>query len=360
MLFTYEYKRHTADKLQYYILIYLRRVRCLPKGTAFDVALFPIELREIVSRRYKGNPVKVYQLFEVFYTEFLELDEVQRNLVFSIFINCNSIKKLLNNSLPISQTFSLDDPNIPNSFKEAAKFLFVHLYSDVLPKIGEIKQHYEGFYKELKHTLKNTWCPFCGIEKLNSYKIYKQDYDHLLNKAKYPLAAINMKNLVPMGHECNRVHKGSTDVLFNDIGVRRSFFYPFEKCPTITIDLDGSTVPSFSNMSGNWVIHYSPNDPEVQTWAIVFNLTKRYKENILEPEFDGWVDQFVQFAREEYDISKVDEDFIRVKFRNYSNSFRVNDYKDMNFIKSAALQYVSANAPSSFFKALIRRIEDIF
>lgn len=71
----------------------------------------------------------------------------------------------------------------------------------------------KDFFKAKQLT---TFCPYCNIEKavftlnpVNQQPVYRFDLDHFYDKARYPLLATSLFNLVPAGQACNQVNKGA-------------------------------------------------------------------------------------------------------------------------------------------------------
>src|SRR5690606_6932732 len=94
----------------------------------------------------------------------------------------------------------------------------------------------------------------------------KEDYDHLLYKAKYPLTSICDNNIAPACSDCNRRFKNVEDILFNQVN-RRTFKYPFVikkgfEVQNLIITLDGSIHPetNIASYDGEWIINIAPDN----------------------------------------------------------------------------------------------------
>jgi hypothetical protein len=228
------------------------------------------------------------------------------------------------------------------------------MYENTLDSIGDIKEHYKIFYSNLKIKI----CPFCGIEPLHDYTFYKQDYDHSLYKDKYPLAAVNMKNLVPMGRDCNTIFKKIKDVLHNNLGNRRQYFYPFINSVKISINLDGS-IYTFSNLdSANWRVSFTPVTEKTITWNDVFNICDRYKKEVFLSDATGWFNTFLNYVKTNpYGIAiqnRLDaEKYLQAEIEKYDPY----DYKDKNFLRHAFFNEVYHSADDAFYNGLINYLQ---
>lgn len=167
----------------------------------------------------------------------------------------------------------------PEPIREPAKELFTFCFN-LLRDIGVRDQHYERIIDNTSAQV----CPFCGCEDFESPKLVREDYDHYLPKSKYPFAAVNFYNLVPMGGKCNRSYKKAQDFLKKVDGNRRRAFYPYSNI-AVGISLEHSEL--FPDLDGNinWNVEFDPPSQETETWDEVFHLTERYIENFYQPRF---------------------------------------------------------------------------
>ncbi|RZK10825.1 MAG: hypothetical protein EOO43_19885, partial [Flavobacterium sp.] len=232
---------------------------------------FPVRLatrvKRKVTKKVKGVNTLVnndlYKKFETFFNKYKNLGAAKAT-VDTVFVNMNKINRLLNNEQP---RCCLSD--LPISIQTEAKSLFIHLYENTLSSYG-IKKHYESFCNQQQ----NRWCPFCGMETLEDYTFIKEDYDHLLAKSIYPLAAVNMRNLAPMGKKCNRTHKKDQDLIWdgtNQVKSMNPYIYKLD----IEVDFTGTTLPNSKKKKGTWKLNVLPNRPDVRRWQEVFRINER-------------------------------------------------------------------------------------
>jgi hypothetical protein len=259
MLYAYQYQRHPMRKLHTSVCAFLRKLRY---GHP-DPANFDIEsccTGELLERARLGAALR--DRLKDFHDAWFGLDNGQREQVYRAFLEVNRIEKQLENTAP---RITLAD--LPEPIREVTHDLFVHLYKASLVK-AQVRNHWQEFYANLPFKV----CPFCGIEDLHHPLNYKQDYDHVLCKVTYPFAAVNSRNLVPCGRDCNSIFKHEKDIIFG-AGGRRKAFYPFRDYGVhLIVSLVGSRLPSDGADRGDWRIQFSPEIEEVGTWTDVFEL----------------------------------------------------------------------------------------
>jgi hypothetical protein len=227
MLYSYPYIKTDANKLHVFVCKFMRALRT--GSRSFSVDEVPDGLKTYIDR---SNKLK--EKVETFINAYNNLHEdAERKKVMDAFVNSNAIEALLRNCRT-SDLIKVSElhPSIQGPTRELFKFLFkVTLKLDNM-----LKDHYDLLYKEIEIKHKKV-CPFCGLETLVSPRKGTQDYDHLLYKDEYAFAAVNMRNLVPMGTDCNRRYKKTTDVIRLPNGDRRPFCYPFKLSFQINLDL---------------------------------------------------------------------------------------------------------------------------
>lgn len=351
---------HPVKELHVSVQNYLHAIQNLPKGTAFDPSHCIKKFSGFIGEKRKTKNKNTRDLIEEFQKSFLNLVQPERDRFIEIFNQTNDVKKQFANPAT-----AVVNAHYPEGIKKPSKALFKHLYTDTLNKY-DIKDHYKQVYK----VKKDAWCPFCGMEKFLHFKRLKQDYDHLLPKSKYPVASVNMYNLSPMGIICNRIHKKTKDLLMDDIGNARSAINPYFDIIEPRFDLNGSTMSSDPNKR-KWQINITPNTTEVNTWASVFDITDRCKEDFLEKidkskhetEFDKLIYTLIQNFKSRisidikrnrhtvWDLERL-EDEIEIKRDEYNTNY----YHEYNFIKHAALDYLLSDTCKVYRSSLLKLI----
>jgi len=340
MLYHYNKLSHPVEKLEVYISHYMRTIHKEAETRhRFSITLCHPDFRPHV----QSAPTLKKNLSD-FFKAYRGITKPERAEVYKAFMASKSIKRLFTTSCPCIGISQLPEP-----IQEPSKKLFKYLYKTTLNSVGNVKDHYQSFYNKLP----SKKCPFCGIENLLHYTHYKQDYDHLLYKDEYPFAAVNMRNLVPMGRDCNTIYKKTKKILHDKYGTRRLAFYPFENHVPITVSLSTSNLPTPANRNGNWVIELLPNCDEVTTWTSVFCIKSRYEKDVLWAEYDTWLKNFINYAREHSaDYPTWDKPNIKRAIKKYSLTYSATDYADMNFLRKSVCEIWQNEADDRFYSAL--------
>jgi hypothetical protein len=271
----------------------------------------------------------------------------QRLIITTAFSNSQEIQNIL-------EDISFDGKSInkivlPSSIRTRTYDLFIHLYEVTLKSIGDLDTHYRVFFNEIKHKI----CPFCGVEGLFAPHRRKQDYDHLIKKETYPFPSVNMRNLVPMGRDCNQVYKNRLDVLYQGT-VRRVFAYPYSKYYSITVSLHGSVLPTSTGLykNGNWKVSFSIDNDFIESWDRIFNIRGRYSDEFLAKYWKDWLEEFKERAK----LSNVTT--IRKLIRAYRTEARILSigFTDNKIIKSAYFRFLADCGEGSFNQAVLKEI----
>lgn len=147
-------------------------------------------------------------------------------------------------------------------------------------------KHYGIIYNHLKFKA----CPFCGYEPFEAPSLAREDDDHFLLKTKYPLAAANLANLVPMGSRCNQRYKRTADVLHGEDLVRRRALNPYGNA-TADISLLRSNLMGSGDGNPSWHIDLIPDSEETHTWDRVFSIRRRLTASVFDGRFDTWISE---------------------------------------------------------------------
>lgn len=351
---------HPVKELQVSVLNYLNTIKYLPVGIVFDTAHCDAKFAGFIGIRRKTIKPNTRSLIESFQNAFLGLSQQDRDQFIFIFNQTNNLKVQFANPTTAVKLGSYNA-----SLQNETHALFLNLYEKVLPKYN-VKDH----YKKVFMAKKDTWCPFCGMERFISFKRFKQDYDHLLLKAEYPVSAVNMYNLAPMGINCNRIHKKTKDLLSDDTGTARSAVNPYYNVIKPRVNLNGSIMSS-DPKKRIWKINIIPNSSEVMTWDSVFNISVRCKEDFLDkiskskqvPEVDTLIYTFVQsskFRIAQYKKNNVPTvwnlKLLKMELEIKRNEYNVNYYHEYNYIKYAVFDFLLKDECKIYRNVLLKTI----
>lgn len=348
MLFETVYIDHPVNRLQEYIENFFNTLSKIDKNIKqFDMNLCDEDFRPYISRASNLN-----LFLSDFFKAYLKLKKNEREKVCKAFCCSNKIQDQVENN---EACYTISD--LPAKIRKQTKKLFIYMYETTLNSVGNIKDHYQNFYEAIPSKV----CPFCGIEKFLHHEDYKQDYDHYLCKDIYPLAAVNMQNLIPMGRNCNTIYKKAKDVLHKEDGSRRKAFYPFQLNGTaIEVRLNGSSLPTVNNKKGDWHIAFVPDIEEVHTWDDVFKISDRFKKNIFEDEYGSWLMRFIKTARNFNNNNEPwTEEAVKTELDKYINTFDqdgINKYDDKTFLIISLFKFIRDEADSKTIKAIAKMI----
>lgn len=279
-----------------------------------------------------------------------KLSTTERDRVIRAFDEQNKIDSLLSCQCDCE---SIED--LPLAIREPASALFKYAF-DILEGLEIRKNHYSKIYRSIPSRI----CPFCGDENfssLGSRGSRRESLDHYLLKDSYPFAAANLLNLVPMGHKCNSLYKGTKDILYKNKGggVRRKVFNPYNH-----FDFRVSLVESqpFAGRTGvlnvplpEWKIKFyntSEDDrlsedisEKIETWEDVFSITDRYR-NLLDDEFTSWLEIFGKWCK------RRDTDFgsnqaLISAMDDYASDYELCGFGERAFLKAAMFRMLKVH-----------------
>lgn len=224
--------------------------------------------------------------------------------------------------------------DLPQSVRQPLKDLFEFSFS-LLTDLGVRDQQYGVIYQSTQYHV----CPFCGCEFFDAPGAPREALDHYLAESKYPFAAVNLRNLVPMGNKCNSKYKLAQDILYTDDGARRKSFYPYSES-NIKLSLERSE--PFEGEQGlfplpYWRIDFEPETEEVTTWNTVFHIQERYQRDILDREFMSWLREFSSWCKSANVMPNSEQEIVNALTR-YCEHMETMQMRDRAFLKAAVFR----------------------
>ncbi|HEX2948387.1 MAG TPA: hypothetical protein VHV83_02265 [Armatimonadota bacterium] len=283
-------------------------------------------------------------------TAIQSLNQAERDQVSTALINQNNIAGLLTCSSHCELITAL-----PAIIQPAIKELYKYAYKELLKELGIRDRHYRIIYDRTRYHL----CPFCGCEFFSAPRpdAPREELDHYLAVSKYPFAAVNLRNLTPMGHRCNSSYKHTDDILRDDNGTRRRSFDPYN-APGLKVQLEDS-VP-FAGQGGQiprWVINFDMSCDEVETWDSVFSIRNRYEHDHLTPDFKPWLNEFRHFCRVINHRATNDQEVVRA-VSLYTDFQDGLGFRDRAFLKVAVFKMLLHHCQNGN-QRLIRLLKDL-
>jgi hypothetical protein len=182
-------------------------------------------------------------------------------------------------------------------------------------------------------------CPFCGYEYFDAPGAPRHDLDHFLPISRYPFAGANLRNLVPAGDRCNRVYKGSANILVAEDGHRRRCFDPYG-AKFAAVSLEGSDI--FARRGGSlpaWNIDIG-DSAEAATWNAVWKVKERYRRDVLDADYHSWLTHFAEWCRRSQRPTATATE-IRTALRDYVQTVIQEGFSDRGFLKRALFEMLS-------------------
>jgi hypothetical protein len=223
--------------------------------------------------------------------------------------------------------------DLPEAIRVPTAKLFGFAF-ELLTGLGVRDRHYHAIYTATSYHV----CPFCGCEYFDAPGAPREDLDHYLPKSRYPFAAANLRNLVPMGMKCNERYKQGQDILRNASGVRRRSFDPYAH-EQIRVVLDNS-VP-FGGMDGrtpDWQIDFTPDSVDCTTWDDVFSVRERMKRDVLDPSFSPWLNDFSAWFKKGIGIADPGDAEVLDAMRTYAEYMALTGLKAREFLQAPVFQ----------------------
>ena len=354
MFFNYNYFNHPFGRLHSAVKRFLWRLRRSDRARSrggipgtFRVA----DWCDGVLLKRANNNAKLLRLMEDFYQAYGNLTRGQRRKLYNSFRIMNRVEMQLT-----GKSWHCDELSIPHPIRSQAKALFVFLYKNILSPCADRRKHYTHFCLQFQRRQTKD-CPFCGLEDLFKVTDRLQDYDHILCKKHYPLAAVNPRNLIPMGMGCNQVFKADKPIAVDLAGNRRRAFYPYrDHALKITMTLEGSRRPISRNDPGTWSVRLLPDREEVRTWEDVYELPRRFTDYRIEDKYRGWFEAFFGFTKNPPPGGVWTEVTARQAILEHAVQWDSDPSFDQRLIRSALFRFLGDQQDAHFFQNVANRL----
>ena len=281
-------------------------------------ACIPLDARSKLRKR-----TRLRDLIVAFFSALEAINAVDRDVVLTALRTQNTITPLLARE---ADTIALEE--LPETVRKPVGALYDYAF-EALTDLGIRDELYEYIYARLPSHI----CPFCGCEFFASPGRAREDLDHYLLKSKYPFAAAHLQNLAPMGRACNQKYKLVQDILWENHNTRRRAYAPYGGNRYVSISLRGS-----ESFKGNdptlplWRIQCEPDIEETRTWMEVFSIRERYVNDVLDPEFKSWLQEFA-YCCQAYDFSMETDEQIKDALGRFVTYLASLELQDRSFLK---------------------------
>lgn len=288
--------------------------------------VIPLEYRTMIGNRpaLRNHWINLVQ-------EITGLIQPERDQVREALRDQNRIPELLNCDCDCPE-----NENLPLELRERAKQFFNKAF-EAFSSFDLRQQHYTLCYEAHAHKV----CAFCGCEEFSAPGGLTEDLDHYLCKSRFSFAAVNLRNLVPMGPKCNQKVKRSKNILRDDNGDRRKAFYPYSQ-HNLTMSLNQTNPFPVDKdfFSPDWVITFEEDTEEVQTWNSVFEIRERYERDFLDiVVLRSWLDDFARRTRRRVPQPQNREDLLPL-LAEYASDYEQKGYRERAFIKGPVFRFL--------------------
>jgi len=218
--------------------------------------------------------------------------------------------------------------DLPAAIRPPIADLFSFAF-ELLTPLGIRDLHYRAVYDATRYHV----CPFCGCEYFDAPGAPREDLDHYLAKGRYPFAAVNLRNLVPMGMKCNERYKLAQDILRNDAGIRRRSFDPYAHGDIAVQLLTSVPFGGADNRLPLWRIEFEPNSPECLTWDEVFQVKERFERDVLNPLFFQWLGSFAEWFGRRINVAVPTDHEVLDAIQRYVEDVRLMKLSGRDFLR---------------------------
>jgi hypothetical protein len=229
--------------------------------------------------------------------------------------------------------------NTATGFWLQLRQFFIDLYDQVLDGTPfreqystTLREHFDEFSK-LNADI--TICPICGIGELKKHTDETRDqYDHYLPKAFYPLSSVNFKNLVPICKECNSFDaKGDDDTIA--VSTDNKLFFLYDQTHRgITVEFE-IAVDNVDPNSIQWNITFANPDNknnEIESWKTIYKIDRRYK-GFVGGRIEKWFRHYWTYLTDS-DLAAFSENDRKLFYNKWMEK---DEECHLNFIRKPAL-----------------------
>lgn len=324
-------------------------------GDTFSIDLFPEWARATLRKKscsLSSDFEKVHQLLHA-----TDMDVARRRAIYDELTLINKIQALCDGTVTIPPTvISWISP-----LGVAIETLMVNLYDSldlaVFKKEGESGKPTHQLYREF--ISKNKYvCPFCGLDQFKNRRgKRREDFDHYLHQSGYPLAAANMRNLIPTCGTCNQDYKKAQNILSDGAA-----FYPYAVIPPVQLEIGCEEYPATDNFDdgGRWSVKLelaTPDPavaPKMTAWNRVYSVKQRL-ENEVQEFCEEWMTEITDDLSTKVDEAKFAELIASAKGKAKEQGLR--RMQPGQIVKAAFYDFILTKADKAFIESF-RRLQN--
>lgn len=293
------------------------------------------------------NRVGLKKRLVAYHRSIRRLDKGQRDEILEALESENRIAEILSGALDCP---TIDD--LPQPARVPISNLFDFAF-ELLTDLDIRDPHYRSIYESSKDHV----CPFCGLENFDAPTAPREDLDHYLAKHRYPFAAANLRNLVPMGGKCNTGYKGAADMIRRADGTRRVAVDPYVHTEIRVTLVNSLAYGGSSEYTPAWRVEFLPDSPAVVTWDEVLKVRERYCRDHLDPSFASWLKLFGNWVRASSLPAETDKELVAC-LEKYALFWADCGFSDRAFLKAEVFWLLHRHCQSGD-KRLLMQLRDL-
>ena len=314
----------------------------------YKATLFPAEFIPIHDHSQNAIDTKFKNVFK----DIKGLEPSDKKKLLRLYVNHQRIQKLCEKKTIPKIELSCLPTELQKSLKELGEYLYSSgLKNKAIRKLANGGND-QGIDSLLSHSqrfreVNGDVCCFCGIndyeEQLadtDDTKQWRPAYDHFLPKDKYPLAAVNFKNLFPVCYQCNSKAKGAIDPCYCKANSQRKVsFYPFNNNLNGELFFSYATNETAILSNEFWQVELGDDKDENQlTWDRVFDITNRVKDR-LNRKYKKWLKSIL--AGNDLTIDELKAHLIAAAIENMEEKRNIRDgyHKALTFGSLATMSH---------------------
>lgn len=286
------------------------------------------------------------------------MSSAKRRAIYDQMFATNQIEELCDGTRSLPANVIDWNSDLGLAINELMEALYNSLDLAVFRRQGQPGQPTHQLYTEFTAT-NYMVCPFCGLDRMkNPFGKSRGDFDHYLNRARYPLAAANLKNLIPTCDTCNKDYKKAKDILEDGMA-----FYPYSAIPGVRVQIDCAKYPAPGNTrdTGLWDVKIDllvPNpkaEVKVRAWDRVYSIKKRLEDEIRQYS-DDWMEEVSDSHPRP--LSKQEFRELVASARSSAEARARRRMQPGQIVRAAFYEFILTKADGKFFESYLRNAND--
>jgi hypothetical protein len=324
-------------------------------GDIYAIDLFPDWTRATLNKK----SCSLFSDFEIVHKLLHAegMDATRRKAIHDEVTSINKIQSLCDGTEPVPITTIDWESPLGKAIETLMEKLYDSLDLAVFKRKGKSEKPTHQLYCEFISENKYV-CPFCGLDKFKNRRgKRRQDFDHYFHQSGYPLAAANMRNLIPTCGTCNQDYKKAQNILSDGAA-----FYPYAVIPPVQLEIGCEEYPATDDFDdgGRWSVKLelaTPDPavaPKMTAWNRVYSVKQRL-ENEVREFCEEWMTEITDDLSTKVDETKFAELIASAKVKAKEQSLR--RMQPGQIVKAAFYDFILTKADKAFIESF-RRLQN--